>query len=75
MSEPSTVFPQETHWEADGSHRIPFVADTGDELYKRELECFFYKGHRCCIGLEAEIANPGDYKRTVRRRALGRHGA
>ena len=42
MSEPSTVFPQETHWEADGSHRIPFVADTGDELYKRERERFFF---------------------------------
>ena len=75
MSEPSTVFSQETHWEVYGSHRIPFVADTGNELYKRELECFFYKDHRCCVGLEAEIPTPGDYKRTVRRRALGRHGA
>ena len=44
MSEPSTVFSQETHWEVYGSHRIPFVADTGDVLYKRERERFFLQG-------------------------------
>jgi salicylate 5-hydroxylase large subunit len=65
MSEPSTVFPSEARWESDGTSRIPFLTYTSDELYRRELERFFYKGHWCYVGLEAEIPNPGDYKRTV----------
>jgi salicylate 5-hydroxylase large subunit len=65
MNETSTVFPTEAHWEGDGTHRIPFLAYTSDELHKRELERFFYKGHWCYVGLEAEVPNPGDFKRTV----------
>ncbi|OYU82764.1 MAG: salicylate hydroxylase, partial [Burkholderiales bacterium PBB5] len=65
MQEPSTVFPSEPAWPGEGTHHIPFLAYTQDDLYKRELERFFYKGHWCYVGLEAEIPNPGDYKRTV----------
>ena len=65
MKEASTVFPTEVTWETDGTHRIPFLAYTDEDIYKRELERFFYKGHWCYVGLEAEVPNPGDFKRTV----------
>lgn len=65
MSERSTVFSHDAHWEADGTHRIPFSVYTSDEPYKRELERFFYKGHWCCVGLETEVREPGNDKRTV----------
>ena len=65
MSDTSTVFPTEAHWESDGTSRIPFLTYTSDELYKRELERFFYKGHWCYVGLEAEVPDAGDFKRTV----------
>jgi len=65
MSDTPTVFPTEVRWENDGPSRIPFLTYTSDELYKRELERFFYKGHWCYVGLEAEVPNAGDFKRTV----------
>ncbi|NBS64714.1 MAG: salicylate hydroxylase [Betaproteobacteria bacterium] len=65
MGDPLTTFPDQARWESDGTHRIPFLAYTSDELYRRELERFFYKNHWCYVGLEAEIPNPGDYKRTA----------
>jgi salicylate 5-hydroxylase large subunit len=65
MSENSTVFPDLPHWEGDGTHRIPFLAYTSEDIYKRELERLFYKGHWCYVGLEAEVPNPGDFIRTA----------
>ena len=65
MSETSTVFPTEVRWEREDTSRIPFLTYTSEDLYKRELERFFYKDHWCYVGLEAEIPNPGDFKRTV----------
>jgi salicylate 5-hydroxylase large subunit len=59
------VFPDAPRWESDGTSRIPFAAYTSDELHRRELERFFYRGHWCYVGLEAEIPHPGDFKRTV----------
>ena len=51
---------------ADGAvHRIPLAAYTRDDLYARELERLFYRGHWCYVGLEAEIPQPGDFKRTA----------
>jgi salicylate 5-hydroxylase large subunit len=41
------------------------MAYTDDALYRRELERFFYRKHWCYVGLEAEVPNPGDFKRTV----------
>ena len=52
-------------WENDGSSRIPFASYTSDALHQRELERFFYAKHWCYVGLEAEIPNPGDFKRTA----------
>ena len=58
-------FPEEVKWELPGTSRIPFLSYTNDEIYQRELERFFYKKHWCYVGLEAEVPNPGDFKRTV----------
>nr|AAB09764.1 Orf2 [Burkholderia sp. RASC] len=68
MSEPQRlkpVFPQDPKWPGEGSSRVPFWAYTREDLYKRELERLFYANHWCYVGLEAEIPNPGDFKRTV----------
>ena len=65
MNETSTIFPDQPIWESDGTHRIPFRAYTSDEIYRKELERFFYKSHWCYVGLEAEVPDPGDFKRTV----------
>lgn len=56
---------QPLRWEGGGSSRIPFAAYTDEALHRRELERFFYRGHWCYVGLEAEIPNPGDFKRTA----------
>jgi salicylate 5-hydroxylase large subunit len=61
----STIFPAEPRWELPGTSRIPFKVYTSEELHQRELERFFYQGHWCYVGLEAEIPNAGDFKRTV----------
>ena len=65
MSDMPAVFPEEPVWEGDGSSRIPFWAYTDETLYKKELERFFYDNHWCYVGLEAEVPEPGDFKRTV----------
>ena len=63
--EPAAVFPELLSWESAGTSRIPFAAYTSDALHRRELERFFYRSHWCYVGLEAEIPEPGDFKRTV----------
>ena len=65
MGDIPKVFPIQPVWESSGSSRIPFWAYTDEALYKRELERFFYHGHWCYVGLEAEIPNHGDFKRTA----------
>ena len=65
MGEIPVVFPKDPVWEGEGTSRIPFWAYTDDMLYKKELERFFYSKHWCYIGLEAEIPNHGDFKRTT----------
>ena len=57
--------PTQRDWPGADTSRIPFWAYTGDELYRRELERFFYNGHWCYVGLEAEVPNAGDFVRTV----------
>ena len=37
---------------------------TGEGLHQKELDRFFYQGHWCYVGLQAEVPNPGDFKRT-----------
>jgi salicylate 5-hydroxylase large subunit len=53
------------HWETPGTSRVPFAVYTDEDRHKKELERFFYKGHWSYVGLEAEIPNVGDFKRTV----------
>ena len=65
MDTAATVFPQKIHWETDGTSRIPFMAYTEADQHRKELERLFYRKHWCYVGLEAEIPNPGDFKRTV----------
>src|SRR5688572_30304041 len=56
--------PTDLHWES-GTSRIPFAAYVDEPIYRRELERFFYGKHWSYVGLEAEVPNPGDYKRTA----------
>lgn len=65
MSQMPAVFPENPVWQDEGSSRIPFWAYTSEDVYRRELERLFYDNHWCYIGLEAEVPNPGDFKRTV----------
>jgi salicylate 5-hydroxylase large subunit len=65
MNTETPLFPTEPRWEGDATHRVPFLAYTSEELHRRELERFFYRGHWCYVGLDAEVPNPGDFKRTV----------
>ena len=52
-------------WGNAPTSRVPGWAYTDEAVYRRELERFFYKGHWCYVGLECEVPNPGDFKRTV----------
>jgi salicylate 5-hydroxylase large subunit len=65
MSEVPSVFQPGPAWEGEGSSRVPFWTYTSEDIYKRELERFFYSGHWCYIGLEAEVAKPGDFRRSA----------
>ncbi|MGH8805278.1 MAG: aromatic ring-hydroxylating dioxygenase subunit alpha, partial [Polaromonas sp.] len=65
MTTPTATFPVKIHWESEGTSRIPFMAYTDPNQHKKELERFFYNKHWCYVGLEAEIPNTGDFKRTV----------
>ena len=56
---------QPLHWERDDTSRIPFAVYTDEVRHRKELDRFFYQGHWSYVGLEAEIPNPGDFKRTV----------
>ncbi|ADZ91641.1 aromatic ring-hydroxylating dioxygenase subunit alpha [Marinomonas mediterranea] len=52
-------------WNQEGTCRIPFWTYTNEDVHKKELERLFYQKHWCYVGLEAEIPDPGDFKRTV----------
>jgi salicylate 5-hydroxylase large subunit len=52
-------------WNHEDTSRIPFWAYTNEDIHKQELQKLFYKDHWCYVGLEAEIPQPGDFKRTV----------
>lgn len=57
--------PKRTSWfpQADGS-RVPFEIYSSPEIYALEQERIFRGPLWSFIGLEAEIPNPGDFKRT-----------
>jgi salicylate 5-hydroxylase large subunit len=52
-------------WETEGTSRVPFALYANPDNHKKELDRFFYKAHWSYVGLEAEIPQPGDFKRTV----------
>jgi salicylate 5-hydroxylase large subunit len=63
MNAPDTVAPL-FDWPETGPSRVPYPVYTDPALYREELERFFYRGHWCYVGLEAEIPEAGDFKRT-----------
>ena len=65
MSNTPEAFPSNPGWQSERSSRVPFWAYTTPDLHRRELERLFYSGHWCYIGLEAEIPQTGDFKRSV----------
>lgn len=65
MSASESIFPPNPQWPDAGTSQVPFWAYTRDDLHQRELERLFYSKHWCYIGLEAEIPNPGDFRRSV----------
>ncbi len=65
MKDETTVFPKDPSWPAEGNSRVPFWVYTREDLHKKELDRLFYSGHWCYVGLEAEIPNSGDFRRTV----------
>lgn len=65
MNDPGIAFKPASPWTTPGTHRIPFAAYTDAGIYQQELKKLFYAGHWCYLGLEAEIPNPGDFRRTV----------
>ncbi len=51
-------------WGDEPTSRAPGWVYTDADIYQRELETFFYHGHWCYVGLECEIPEPGNYRRT-----------
>lgn len=54
----------ELDWHPDACARVPYALYTDRAIYERELDRLFYRGHWCYVGLECEIPNFGDFKRT-----------
>jgi salicylate 5-hydroxylase large subunit len=54
----------ERKWQHEGSSRVPYWVYSDPELYQREQERIFNGPHWSYVGLEAEIPNPGDFKRS-----------
>jgi salicylate 5-hydroxylase large subunit len=52
-------------WGDAPTSRAPGWVYTDAAVYREELERFFYRGHWCYVGLECEVPNAGDFKRTV----------
>ncbi|MDE0056597.1 MAG: Rieske 2Fe-2S domain-containing protein, partial [Defluviicoccus sp.] len=48
-----------------GFDRIPYAWYRDEALYRLEIERIFEGGTWCFLGLEAEIPNAGDFRRTV----------
>ena len=64
MNAPNDAALRPPLWSGSTLAQVPLRAYTDAELYARELERIFYGPHWCYVGLEAEIPNPGDFKRT-----------
>ncbi len=51
-------------WPKEGSSRIPSKVYTDPNVYHIELKRIFYGPHWCYVGLEAEVPETGNFKRT-----------
>lgn len=51
-------------WPGADFSRIPSKVYTDPDVYSRELERIFYGRHWSYVGLEAEVPEPGNFKRT-----------
>ena len=52
-------------WPETGCSRIPARLYTDPDVYARELDRIFYGPHWSYVGLEAEVPEPGCFKRTA----------
>jgi salicylate 5-hydroxylase large subunit len=52
-------------WNAPGHSRIPAKVYTDPGIYARELQRIFYGAHWSYVGLEAEVPEPGCFRRTT----------
>jgi len=55
---------RERRWTANGTHRVPYWVYVDRDVYARELKAIFGGRSWNYVGLDAEIPNPGDFKRT-----------
>ncbi len=55
---------QAIFWGDAPTSRAPGRIYTDAQVYQRELEHLFYQGHWCYVGLECEIPQVGDFKRS-----------
>jgi len=51
-------------WSTNGTHRVPYWVYTDPAIYAQEIEKIFGGRSWNYVGLEAEIPNQGDFKRT-----------
>jgi salicylate 5-hydroxylase large subunit len=52
-------------WPEEGPSRVPYWVYSDPQVFKREMDVIFGGSSYSYIGLECEIPNPGDYRRTV----------
>lgn len=51
-------------WPEEGVSRVPYWVYSDPEIFKREMDVIFGGRTYSYVGLEAEIPNPGDFRRT-----------
>ena len=62
MNAPDAITPRRDDW-ADGPiSQVPGWVYTDPDVYRQELDRFFYRGHWCYVGLACEVPEPGDFK-------------
>jgi salicylate 5-hydroxylase large subunit len=65
LRSPAELAASDFRWPEAGPSRVPFRVYADEPLYRRELERLFYGPHWSYVGLEVEIPNVGDFKRSV----------
>lgn len=61
---PKETAPVDLKWPEEGLSHVPDWIYTSEEIYRREVERIFHGRTWNFVALEAEIPNPGDYKRS-----------